>query len=244
MKLWFLKRGYPENIVEQQLGKVESSETSRKANKKDEDVSLVYHRLLQNISRIFHRHLELLYTDQEAERVFTRGLIASCRSARKISIYFVRAKLYPLERRVGSFKCRGRRCQVCLNVTETETFTSTSTNQTYKINNEFNCDESSLIYLLTCKICYKHYVGQTVDIFCSRWNYYKSNDRKYLVGEPSMQEHIFEHFNSEGHTGFLENVSVTFIDKTDLQIPEKRENYWIHTLKTMVPWGLNILDSV
>ena len=39
-------------------------------------------------------------------------------------------------------------------------------------------------------------------------------------------------------------MSVTFIDKTDLQNPEKRENYWIHTLKTMVPWGLNILNSV
>ena len=59
-----------------------------------------------------------------------------------------------------------------------------------------------------------------------------------------MQEHIFEHFNSEGHTGFLENVSVTFIDKTDSQNSEKRENCWIHTLKTIVPWGLNILSSV
>ena len=30
-----------------------------------------------------------------------------------------------------------------------------------------------------------------------------------------MQEHILDHFNSEGHTGFLENVSVGFIDKTE-----------------------------
>ena len=36
--------------------------------------------------------------------------------------------------------------------------------------------------------------------------HYKSNDRKYLIGDPCMQEHIFEHFNSEGHAGFLENV--------------------------------------
>ena len=43
---------------------------------------------------------------------------------------------------------------------------------------------------------------------------------------------------------FLENVCVTFIDKTNLQNPEKKENYWIHTLKTMVPWGLNILNSI
>ena len=38
-----------------------------------------------------------------------------------------------------------------------------------------------------------------------------------------MQEYIFEHFNSEGHTDFLENVSVTFIDKTDSQNPEKEK---------------------
>ena len=30
--------------------------------------------------------------------------------------------------------------------------------------------------------------------------------------------HIFKHFKSEGYIDFLENVSVTFIDKTDLQI--------------------------
>ena len=64
--------------------------------------------------------------------------MASCRSARKISSYLVRAKLYYLERHVGFCKCAGRRCQVWLNVTETETFTSTSTNQTYKIKHRFN----------------------------------------------------------------------------------------------------------
>ena len=70
-------------------------------------------------------------------------------------------KSYPLERRGGSFKCWGRWCQVCLNLTETETFTSASTNQTYKIDHDFNCNECFLIYLSTCKICYKYYVGQS-----------------------------------------------------------------------------------
>ena len=95
-----------------------------------------------------------------------------------------------------------------------------------------------------CNTCSKQYVGQTVDIFRSRWNDYKSNDKKYFISEPCMQEQIFEHFNSVGHTGFLENVSVTFIDKTDLQNPEKRENYWMQALMTMVPWGKSIPNSV
>ena len=126
MKLWFLKRDYPVNIIDQELGKIKSFESSRKTNKKDKRVCLfaTYHPLLWNIDRIFRRHLDLLYTDQDVERVFKAGLMASFHSARKISSYLVRAKLYPLERRVGFFKCGSRHCQVCLNVTKTETFSS------------------------------------------------------------------------------------------------------------------------
>ena len=47
--------------------------------------------------------------------------------------YFARAKLYPLERSVESFKCSGKRCQVYLNVTETKKFSSTVTKKKYKI---------------------------------------------------------------------------------------------------------------
>ena len=56
MKLWFLKRCYPENIVDQELGKVDFSEPSQRTNKRDKGVCLVatYYPLLQNISRIFH----------------------------------------------------------------------------------------------------------------------------------------------------------------------------------------------
>ena len=97
--------------------------------------------------------------------------------------------------------------------------------------------------MLKRTICLSQYVGQTVDIFRKRWNNFKSNGRKYIVGELYMEKHIFEHFNNEGHTGFSENDSVTFIDKTKSQNPEKN-NYWIHTLKNMVSWDLNILSNV
>ena len=30
-----------------------------------------------------------------------------------------------------------------------------------------------------------------------------------------MQEHLFKHFNSNGHDGFLKNVSIILKDKTD-----------------------------
>ena len=59
-----------------------------------------------------------------------------------------------------------------------------------------------------------------------------------------MQEHLYKYFSSPGHGGFLNDVSVTFIDKTDGSDPKKREDFWMKTLKTMAPYGLNIEDSV
>ena len=43
---------------------------------------------------------------------------------------------------------------------------------------------------------------------------------------------------------FLYDVSVTLFDKTDGSDPKKWEYYWMKALKTMVPYGLNIEDSV
>ena len=59
-----------------------------------------------------------------------------------------------------------------------------------------------------------------------------------------MEEHLFSHFSMAGHDGFLNDVSITFIDKTDPSGPLRKEDYWRQTLKTMVPYGLNIEDSV
>ena len=59
-----------------------------------------------------------------------------------------------------------------------------------------------------------------------------------------MQENLLEHFKSEGLIGFLRNVSITLIDKTDGKDPKRRENYWMRALKTYAPFGLNIEDYV
>ena len=217
-----------------------------KAKKKSKGVSLVinFHPFLKNVGDIIQTNFYLLYTDQEAQRFFTPGPMKTFHSARKLSSYLVRAKLYPLERTVGYCNCYGKRCEVCENVTETSAFTSTATQNTYEINHQFNCSEKCLVYLHTSNKCFKQYVGQTLDEFRRRWNNYKSTDRKFQRFEPCMREHLFSHFSMAGHDGFLNNISMTFINKTDPSDPLEREDYWRQTLKTMVPYGLNIEDSV
>ena len=96
---------------------------------------------------------------EEVYKVFYPGSMVSIRSARKVSSYILRAKAYPLERTVGSFKCEKSRCQFCLNVNETDTVTSTVTKKTCKINHKFDCSDKCLIYLFTYKKCLIQYIG-------------------------------------------------------------------------------------
>ena len=63
-------------------------------------------------------------------------------------------------------------------------------------------------------------------------------------GEHCIQEHLHEHFHSDGHSGFLEDVTITLINKTHRKDRENRENYCMRTLKMLAPDGLNMEDSV
>ena len=149
-----------------------------------------------------------------------------------------------MQRTVGSFKSNKHRCEVCINVIETDTFTSTVTRESFKINHKFKCDDRCLRYPLTCNQRGKQYVGQTVDRFYFRWSNYKSNCYKHAKIESVKQQHLHDHLMLEDHTQFVNDVSIIFIGKTDPIDPLKREQYWRHTLKTLVPYGLNVSDCM
>ena len=121
---------------------------------------------------------------------------------------------------------------------------STVTGESFKINHQLNCDDRCIIYLLIYKQCQKQYTGESTDDIRYRWNNYNSNSTKFDRKESCMQEHLYRHFSSLAHSGFLNDVSVTLIDKTDESDSKKREDFRMKTLKTMAPYGLNIEDSV
>ena len=167
----------------------------------------------------------------------------SFHSAYKLNSYLVRS-IYSLERTVGSYKCKSRRCQVYNSIAEADSFTYSNYHTNFKINHRLDCNKRCLIYLITCNRRLKQYVGQAIDEFRRRWNNYKDNARKFERGEHGMQRHLYEPFNLSCHSGFLIHVFVTFIDKADPKDPTKREDYRVHTLKTKTPLGLNVEDGL
>ena len=80
-----------------------------------------------------------------------------------------------------------------------------------------------------------YYAGKTVDEFRLTRNNYQMNSRNFLKCQTYMRQDLYEHFANEGHCSFLEDVTITFIDKTDPKHPNRRGHCWRHTLKIMVP---------
>ena len=86
------------------------------------------------------------------------------------------------------------------------------------------------------------YNGQTNDEFRYRWSNYKDNNRKSLRGEDRKQAGFLAHFQTAGHSGFINDTEIRFTDKTDLSDSTRGEDFWIDTLKTRYPQGLKDID--
>ena len=58
--------------------------------------------------------------------------------------------------------------------------------------------------------------------------------------ENVKQKFLQSHFLQCDHQGFLKDIEVRLIDKMQASDPTKREFYWMGTLGTFYPDGLNI----
>ena len=141
---------------------------------------VTYHPHLKNISKIIKKHIKHLYADPEVRSVFTPLPFVSFRSVRNLRSHLVRSKLYPQERKTGSSKCNSPRCLTCNNIKECDTFTSHVTKETFKINHHFSCNSRCLIYLFSCKVFGKQYVGSIADKFMYQWNNFTIRTAKVM----------------------------------------------------------------
>ena len=128
------------------MKKVKFSSCYKFQRKKSKGIPFVvtYHPLFKQLEGRLRRNKYLLNMNGEVKQTFTPVPMVSYRSSRKLSSYLVRAKLYPIDRIVGSKGCGKKRCELYVNVCETNTFSRTVTGETFKINHKLNCDDKWL----------------------------------------------------------------------------------------------------
>ena len=102
-----MKSSYPEHLVDTVMKKAKFKPREKTEKRKLKGVPFVvtYHPSLKCLHKIIRGNTYLLYMNEEVKNLFPPGPMVSFRGARKLSSYLVRAKLYPLQRKVGSKKC-------------------------------------------------------------------------------------------------------------------------------------------
>ncbi len=131
-------------------------------------------------------------------------------------------------------QCRHPRCSTCHHINTGHYFRSTATTTTYPIRHNFSCSSTNIIYLITCTKCRKQYVGMTTRSLRERINHHRTSI------QTRQNRYVSRHFNFPDHN--IRNLSVqpidTIIHPTTQQL-QALEQFWICTLKTEKPLGLN-----
>ena len=248
LESWLSKRGYSSKNVRTEIERVHSVSRDDLLKKVEREndfcepvLVLTYHPALNRIHEILRNAQRHVYKSARLAKVLKSPPRVAFRNAKTLKDRLVRSKLRnESEVETGSFKCNGKRCEVCNYIEPGSKFKSFVTQKSYEINFRFDCNSSDVIYLISCKICGRQYTGTTVTRFRERFNQYKSNVNLYSQGvRGMMQEKTISHFFTENHNGCSKDMSVQIIDHCDPNDKERRESYWIETLETSYPKGLN-----
>ena len=141
-----------------------------------------------------------------------------------------------------------------------ESVTSAVTTRSYKARGKFCCKSNNLIYLLHCKRCGKQYVGETFQKLGRRiYEHDEHACNTNCYAEPDMAPPNYNHDNRQEATTVARHFGTSPHSWDDVQVqvlefihldPEKedttelrrrRESVRIHRLRTIEPFGLNVL---
>ena len=134
--------------------------------------------------------------------------------------------------------CGGPGCKTCPSFTSNPVFKSSVTGARFIMTTEeqFTCKTKRVIYLITCSTCDIQYVGLTITPLHMRMN-----KHRFTVNDFLNNLYIKQHYSLDGHC--FSNAHIQIIDYISEQDSKKSlellESYWIKTLNTAYPLGLN-----
>jgi hypothetical protein len=186
------------------------------------------------------KNLEILRQHPDTAFLTEKRLMVAYRRPRNLKDSLVRSDLVKKKSQNGSGPCGKNKCQTCKMMKKTDTFSSTITQKEYKIHGNFDCQSQCVIYLITCELCKKQYVGQTGTTLNNRMTGHR-HDIKHQLDKP-VSNHFSYKKGDSGHS--LGNYfKVTVIDKAPSHVTSRilREVTYIRQLVTMDPHGMNVV---
>ena len=245
------RRGYPTNMLEQARDKARRADRNallgntraRNKEKNQDRVPLIvtYNPSNPDFKSMIDRHWHLLQLCPSRDAFKEKPLI-SYRRSMNISDHLVRAKCSKPtttpRTNPNLHPCKTPwNCKFCPKPTHPGKFRSTSTGRFYK-SPPYTCNTRNVIYLITCTLCKKQYVGESYRSFKERMIEHERYVRKKKYSEATGL-----HYNTNGHKlGHMKYEVIYCLWKKPLRNDPVRTNTeirWMEQLKTFKPRGLN-----
>jgi hypothetical protein len=110
-----------------------------------------------------------------------------------------------------------------------------------------NCKTKNTVYLVTCRLCLKPYIGRTVQAINGRTSGHRRNFYKILNNEEidelsddySLGLHLVHEHGCGDRGDFNKHYQIQIIENCSPSALEKKEHLYIHKFKTLYPVGLN-----
>ena len=135
--------------------------------------------------------------------------------------------------------CMGKLCKTCKFVPKTDHIKRGT--EIIKIHQKLSCNSHNLIYLIHCNSCGARYVGETSRTLRDRFNGHRTDVRLNIPTSVSTHfDGCLCNFDRHCILYPIEELPDSLSKETNRQERLKRENYWIRTLKTYPPFGMNI----
>ena len=256
LKNVFISRGYKEEHVNDQLEKAEKVTRSEalvekeKAQLKRIPLVVTFNRTLPDIRSIINKHWPILQVNAELKDVFSEPPILAFKRNKNLKDFIgsnriVEGKVFRPRKGKEAGTCSpcwsktGALC--CSQISTTSTFKSTDGKQ-FEIRHNVNCKSCNVIYTLFCVKCNKVlYTGKSeyrmnIRINKHRFDSLSNEDNLAVCKHFHDGDHVF---NRDAKFTIIEQVRKTFSKEQTRSLLEQRENFWIKTLKTLKPYGLN-----
>ena len=247
----FQKRGYKEEWIKTATSRFSGiTQTECLSNKRPKQTehrvccAIEYSPVSKDIEKTINKYWYIIDTDPFLKKCLPNPPRVVHKRAPNLRNMLVRADLPPpapshflSDIPPGNYPCG--RCQQCNFTRKSNSFNHPHTGKKYKIRGIITCSTANVVYMLKCP-CGLSYIGKTSRALKTRIAEHRSTIRNNVITSP-----VAVHFNKAGH-----NVSTLRYTGIELvQSPRrggdvnnmllKRELFWIHTLQTLAPKGLN-----
>ncbi|CAJ0936373.1 unnamed protein product [Ranitomeya imitator] len=240
----FKSRGYPNKI----LGSMNFGAQSEFRCPKLQRLAFVntFHPFNSQINRCILKLWNVLQRAYPQVPEFLNKPIICHKRTQNLRNHLVRADVGPSRElkqqflstpRNGTFPCLS--CLQCSNITKGDSFTHPRSGRRFPIQGHYTCDSTYVIYLIKCP-CGLGYVGETTQHIRDRISQHKSTIRcgRTLLPIPA---HFLEckHQVSQLRYQIIDHVPIMRRGGDRIKKLKEREWFWIYSLQTLSPLGLN-----